>query len=787
MNFYEIPPSYDAEIDELERLIQSYRQGALEATKFRAHRVPFGVYEQRAADTYMVRIRCAGGGVTPRQLKAVALLSEQYGADTIHITTRQELQIHDVILENVPAILRELRKADLATRGGGGNTVRNIMASWDAGIAPGEPFDVTPYAVSLTSMLIAKPDSWTLPRKYKIAFSNSDEDNAHAVFNDLGFIAAKAGTEEGFRVYVAGGMGTKPQTGHVLHEFIPAAQAYRVAEAVKKVFDRHGNRKNKHAARLRFLWNKLGEAKFRELYEEEYRALEGAPLPAIGEIRNEAASRPGLAAGEPASGFSLWKERFVSSQKQAGLFSILAPVTLGNISCRHAVALAETLETFGENVLRCTLEQNLSIRNIPEAYLGHIYSVLKDASDLSSAPKFYGNCIACTGAGTCKLGICLPRGALTAVNRKLMSSKLDMDAVGRLRLNISGCPNTCGAHMTADLGFFGQVERKGQRMYPSYAVVAGARVGSDAPRLAARIGDVSARDLPDFVAGFFRLYIRKKDQYPDFAAYMEKEGTKDIKRLCAKYVDIPGFEEDKNYYFDWGAEEIFSLVGRGVGECSAGLFDLIELDMKTIKKGQKELEKLSDPSASADVLYRIALAAARMLLITRGVEASSDREVFDNFVHYFVECGLVDRRFLPLLELAKNENRAQLATMKEDIFALTRTVEDLYESMDDSLKFPAEKKAAETPSPGEKSKPAAAATGTAQEQTFKDLRGVACPMNFVKTKMELSAMQPGQRLRIFLDDGEPIVNVPRSVAEEGHRVMEQTKTGDYWSVLIERH
>ena len=782
MRFYEIPPSYDAEIDELENLIKRYRQGALEATKFKAYRVPFGIYEQRTADTYMVRIRCAGGGVTPRQLKAVALLSERYGARTIHVTTRQELQLHDVILETVPTILRELRKADLATRGGGGNTVRNIMASWDAGIAADEVFDVTPYAVSLTGMLIAEPDSWTLPRKYKIAFSNSPADNAHAAFNDLGFLAAKQNGEEGFKVYVAGGMGSKPQTGHVLHEFIPALHIYRVAEAVKKVFDRHGNRKNKHAARLRFLWNKLGEEKFRELYAAEYRLLETAPLPALKEIRNESLVSPEKTVGETSAVFSLWKERFVTPQKQAGLFSVLVPVLLGNISCRQAVALAETLEGLGENVLRCTMEQNLSLRNIPAAALGQIYGVLTDIAELAAGPRFYSTSIACTGASTCKLGICLPRGALTAITRKLMNGKLNLDAAGGLRLNISGCPNSCGAHMTADLGFYGQVGRKGQRMFPSYAVVAGARVGGDTPRLASRLGDVSARDLPDFVAALLALYIRKKDRYPNFTAYIDGDGKRDIKKLCGKYADIPDFADDKNYYFDWGAEEIFSLVGKGVGECSAGLFDLIDLDLKAVKKSREELKKLTDPAGAGEILYRITLAAARMLLITRGIEARSDQEVFDTFVQYFVEDNLVDRRFLPLLEIAKQGDRAQLATRKEDILALAQAVERLYEGMDDSLKFQAEK-AAVPPQPA-----GAASAGTDQAaHTFKDLRGIACPMNFVKTKLELASMQPGQMLRIFLDDGEPIDNVPRSVAEEGHRVAELIKVGDYWSVLIERH
>lgn len=782
MKFYEIPASLSTEIDELENLIGKYQEGKLEAAKFRAYRVPFGIYEQRTADTYMVRIRCTGGGITPEQLKTVALLSQQYGGEKIHLTTRQEVQIHDVSLVDIPAILRVLLTIHLSTRGGGGNTVRNIMVSWDAGIAPDEPFDVTPYAISLTSMLIAEPDSWTLPRKYKIAFSNSAQDSASSAFTDLGFMAVIQGGRKGFRVYVAGGLGSKPQVGHVLHPFIPADQVYRIAAAVKRVFDRYGNRKNKRAARLRFLWNKLGEDKFRELYEAAAREIGDFPLMKLPEINNE----PGALTvfiSECSTEFDLWKRRFVSPQKQAGLFSILVPVPLGQLPCRQAIILAELLATSGENVLRLTRDQNLTIRNIPEQYLGNVFRMVKDFSPLSSAPKLHGNSIACTGADTCKLGICLPRGALTALNRNLMKSGLDLDALGDFRLNISGCPNTCGAHMTADLGFYGQVGRKGQRLYPAYVIVAGAQVGGETPQLAARMDTISARDLPDFVLKFLSVYLGKKNNYLNFAQYIDGEGKRDIQEICDRYREIPDFEDDKNYYFDWGAEEIFSLVGKGVGECSAGLFDLIDVDLKAIKEKQQELAAQNDPAVAGEILYQIALAAARMLLVTQGVEARSDGEIFNNFIRYFIEGHLIERRFLPLLEKVQEGNAALLPALKEDIFDLAEAVERLYAGMDDSLKFHLKK---EVTTESDATDGNRAVKPEEQAQAFKDLRGVTCPMNFVKTKLELAKLTSGQLLRIFLDDGEPIDNVPRSVAEEGHRIAAQTRVDDYWSVLIEK-
>lgn len=781
--FYEIPASLSAEIEDLEKLIAQYRQGELEGAKFRAHRVPFGIYEQRKADTYMVRIRCTGGGITPEQLKTVALLAQQYGAAAIHITTRQEVQIHDVSLENVPAILRALLKADLSTRGGGGNTVRNVMVSWDAGIALAEPFDVTPYAVSLTSMLIAEPDSWTLPRKFKVAFSNTDEDNSSGAFTDVGFIAATRDGVRGFKVYVAGGMGAKPQAGHLLHPFVPAGEIYRIAAAIKRVFDRHGNRKNKHAARLRFLWNKLGEAKFRELYEAARREIGDIPLRALPEINNEPGTAvPKALVHADTPEFTLWKRRFVKPQRQGGLCSVLVPVPLGQFPWCQAQQLVEVLAGYGENVLRFTRDQNLSLRNIPASCLGDIYAAVKDFSELAAVPKFYGDCIACTGADTCKLGICLPRGALTALTRKLLSAGLALDALNDFRLNISGCPNTCGAHMTADLGFYGQVGRKEQRMYPSYGIVAGAQVGGETPRLATRLDSISARDLPAFVADFLTLYLAKRERFENFTRYLDAEGKIDIQNVCDKYRHIPSFEDDKNYYFDWGAEEIFSLVGKGVGECSAGLFDLIDLDLQAIHHRKQELTAQPDQAASGELLHEIALRAARMLLITKGGEARSDAEVFAAFRKYFVEAHLVEKRFLPLLKVAGEKDIASLSAMAGEVYALAEAVEKLYEGMDDSLKFQPEKQ----PAAPAAAVPEALEKPAVSVQAVKDLRGVACPMNFVKTKLELAKIGSGQRLQVFLDDGEPIDNVPRSVAEEGHKVLEMSRTADYWSVLIEK-
>lgn len=774
--FYIIPDSLKTEIDGLEQKIKDLQAGRLEAAALKGHPVHFGVYEQRKDNTYMVRIRCAAGAITPAQLRAVAELSQRYAADTLHITTRQELQIHDVQLQDVVPIIRQLVPAGLSTRGGGGNTVRNITASVDSGVAPAEVFDVSPYAFALTSRLSGEPDSWLLPRKYKIAFANSPQDTARAAFNDLGFIAKVQNGVKGFEVYVAGGMGTKPQVGHRLHEFAPETEVYVIAEAIKRIFDNYGNRKNRHAARLRFLWNNLGEAKFLGLYQQEIEALRQEkaaplslpPLPAL----------PPTPALAPVSGaspeFALWRKRYVRSQKQPGLFSVLVPVFLGNLPTNDALALSEFLAPLGTDVLRATLDQNLCLRNIPEAYLGNVYALLKRIAPLSSEPRLLGSSVACTGASTCKLGICLPRGALDVVVKKLAASDLDLDKVADLRMNLSGCPNTCGAHMAADLGFYGRVARKGQTPYPAYGIVVGGRLDHGAARLAEPAGEVSARELPAFVVDFLGHYLHSASA--SYADYLERHGKQFIRTWCEQHRDIPDFEDDKNYYYDWGAAEVFSLAGRGVGECSAGLFDLIDFDLKRLKEFQNELPSLSGEQR-AGALYQITLSAARMLLIAKAVEPRSETEVFSHFRRHFIETSLVDAQYLPLIQIAQQKDLAGIGAREKEVLSLAQTMEALYGKMDNSLRFPGE-----VPKPQGQIQP----SEPSGPVLTKDFRGVACPMNFVKTKLALEGLTAGQQLKILLDDGAPIQNVPRSVAGEGHKILDQSKDGNHWAVLIQK-
>jgi sulfite reductase (ferredoxin) len=777
--FYRLPKSLESEIDNLEALLEGFMQGSVDPASLKSHRVPFGIYEQRQEGTYMARIRCPGGMITPLQFREVALLSERYGDPEIHITTRQELQIHGLSLHCLVPLLRQLASVGLSTRGGGGNTVRNVIVSPESGITLDQVFDVSPHARALTTRLIADPGSWLLPRKFKIAFSCSPLDTGYARFNDLGFIAVIRNRVRGFRVYVAGGMGSKPEIGHLLEDFVSEKEIFSVTEAVKRVFSRHGNRKNRHAARLRFLWREHGEDGFRSLYHEQLEQVKGLPgcLLSDSELDWEH-MRPVLVGKSGAClpttpEFASWSSRYLTVQHQPGLFSVVIPVLLGNVPTSSVVELADFLQPPGGDVVRMTTGQNIQLRNLPETRLGDAFELISRLFELSPAHRLLGNAIACAGADTCKLGICLPRGALRAIVERLRRSELDLDCLNGFRLNLSGCPNSCGQHPLADLGFYGRAGRKNQVLYPGYAVVGGAVTAGEEPRFAAELDQVSARDLPDFVHGLLGRFLSVRERFGSFNEYLRAEGKKDIRELCGGSASIPDFADDKNYYYDWGAGEQFSLVGKGGGECSAGLFDLIELDLRRIRLLRKPWVKGDRGAADTGVLREVVLCACRMLLVTRGVEVRTESQVFLEFQRRFLDTGLVEPRFSAIVSAARDGRLETLGTQAAEVHAFAEAAERLYRSMDSSFRFPGESDGA-------------LVGGSASPALIRDYRDVPCPLNFGKVKLDIASIKSGERLEILLAEGAPIQNVPRSVADEGHLVLSRTKRGNHWSVLVQK-
>ena len=739
---YKLPDSLSKDIDKFASLAKGYQEHSVSATEFKAFRVPLGVYEQRKNEVYMARIRATGGVITPRQLLSVIDIAQKGGSNLLHITTRGEVQILNLDAGNVEQVLRSLQAEGLATKGGGGNTVRNIIVSEFSGIGRSEVFDATPYAMALTSAMVAEPDSYLMPRKLKIAFSSDENFIDYAGVNDIGLVSQIKDGKRGFRVYIGGGAGSKPSVGWLWRDFLPAEDLYALVKAVKTFFNAHGNRKDKYKARLRFIFYKLGkEETFRLIdeYFEKEKANANVKLNVdlnVNENDNEKNAQSSI--------FNLqskkWLSRYATLQRQQGYASVVVPITLGNIwlndaeSVRNLRALLEYVSKFGDDTVRFTPKQNIRLRNIPVSALDELYTLIyKYVPENIDKPAILNNIVSCTGADTCRLGICLSKGLTSAITKALADSGLDLDILQSARINVTGCPNLCGQPLWSDLGFVGKVLHT-DHVYPAYQVFIGANY-TDKPALAESIGTISAHDVPKFVVDLVREYssqlVRESSSHSchssQFGEWLRSESGKGAAlQLIDKYSHVPLFSEDKNYYFDWGSDEVFNVTKRGKPECSAGLFDMIQVDQDSINEARDK-----NP-------YAVIFHASRMLLVTRGLDPQD-------------AAGVIE----------------------------------LYRGMDESLNFSSPRSV--SPLKGEYSLPKTNSPSKEEPKRVKDLRGVLCPMNFVRTKLELATLNSGDLLEIWLDDGKPIENVPGSVRLEGHEILSQTQHSDgYWQVIIKK-
>ncbi|MDR0587792.1 MAG: sulfurtransferase TusA family protein [Burkholderiales bacterium] len=788
MTGYAIPKEVHEDFNTFSKQYRDFAQGSLDAVAFKTYRVPFGIYEQRDPDTYMVRVKLAGGLISPAQLRVLGELAQRYGDKRVHVTTRAGAQIHQVSHPQLLTIIDALHQVGLTGRGGGGNTVRNIMADFDAGVSQHEVFDTTPHAVALTEAMLSLKDSYQLPRKYKIVFSGSTQDLSGASFSDVGFIAKIKDGKRGFGVWIAGGMGAKSRLSDLLIDFLPEEDIYCVAQAIKELFNEKGNRKNKHHARLRFLVEDLGFDTFKALVREKMSALRAqglkpltlSPLSEVTPLADDAL--PPLNEEE-----RLWWNRYVIPQKQKGYYLVKLPLSLGDIHADFAVQLADQLAklTDHHDVIRFAADQNAYLRNLTASSVMALYPLIRQLAPLSVKAPVIGNIVVCTGAATCQLGVTIPRGALKPIEKALTQSDLALDALSDIKIHLSGCPNSCGKHAIADLGFFGKLLRKNGVPYPAYNVLVGAKTGENNTRFARKVADISAFHLPQFVVEVMKSWLSVKPGYRTFSDWIDDTGEQTVKAVADQLSDIPDFDDDKNPYFDYSAKTLFSIKGRGTGECSAGMYDLIEAD-------KKALTELLNAPQDETALRTIRLLAARMLLVTQGDDSRQEEAVLKAFRLYFIDKGYIGTQYIDEL------NGAPTAK----VIDLAREVIALYQTMDHTLSFAVNRPSTgegqarsaeienskDQPNKGEASTLGVKAQplATPPVNRFKDYRGVACPMNFVKTKLDLAQMKSGELLEIVLDDGAPIDNVPQSVANEGHAILSQDKVGDVWHVKIRK-
>ena len=822
---YRIPSTLNGDLDYTQSLIDQFKAGEIQAGQLKSNRVPMGIYEQRKNQHYMLRLRCAGGLVTPEQLAKIAFVGHQLSTSHLHVTTRQEIQIHNVDIEDAIPALKKLEKVGISSAGGGGNTVRNMMVDDRSGLTADEEFDVYPYVEELTSRLIAEKDSFTMPRKYKVAIDTSVATANYSYIADLGLQARIKEGQRGFRVLIAGSAASNAHTGWEVFDFLPEKHLYRAAKALKNWFHKYGNRRNRHKARMRYVFYKYGTEEAKRLYLEEFEKLKKD-----GSIDFEAPAlplehhKPNFPALKAPTDFETWKRRYAHKQTNAeglkeNLWYAYIPLRHGNNSTDFFAEVAEYLGNYGNDVIRFTKKEQIQVRNIPEEYLTNIYAFFKKLGVYQiDYPVVVTNLTCCTGADTCRLGICLPKGAIDGIAKQLLNSNLNLDAIPDFELRMNGCTNICALATWGDLGFSGRVGRVGDDPYPAYTIWLPVKGKHE---IDLQQGYIAAKKIPAFVEDYLRDVIAEQANYADYYDYVAKRGVNIVKELIAKYKEVAPYAEEPDTFFDFGDDEKFSLIKYGKAECSAGLFDIIEIDQDTIREKRKEVELLmgnipqgvptdlqSDGKQATSkiekLLHDIVFSENRMLLVTRGLDPRTDEDVYNGFEKEFIAAGIIPQKFKVLTDKARNNE--SLIEQKPLIDELADLLNDLYQNMDDSLQFklPAEKtpveqvaeeKTAEEKAPAEQvseeKAPAEKASAAEETETIvpdvkKDFRGVMCPMNFVKTKIALTPMQSGQILEILLDDGAPIENVPGSVKNEGHTILSTEKVENYWKVLIKK-
>ena len=581
----ELSPEAEAEIQRFEKEIARVDKGELDPDDFRKFRLENGIYGIRgAADRHMIRIKIRFGAMNALQLERIADITEKCAPNKLaHVTTRQAIQLHEIKRTDVPMILRLLAEVGLTSREACGNTVRNVTCSHYAGISPKEVFDVNPYADLLSLYFLRNPVCQNLPRKFKIAFEGTvEEDYAKVGIHDLGFIAAKRtvnGKEEkGFKVYVGGGLGSTPFPAQLLEEFCPVELYLPTAEAVIRLFDRNGERKDKNRARIKYLVAKWGIETFRKEFLDERRQVvaTGSGKEAFWKLKIGEYAPPALRDAPPIQapaalpGFEEWLGTNTFEQKQKGYFAVQVRCPLGDINPDQMRKLAKISRAFCAGRLRTTIAQNILLHWVPKDSLKALYAQLQPAGLALKDAGHVADITRCPGADTCQIAITHSKGLAFEMG-KIFQNGLSHDAaIQDVTIKISGCTNSCGQHHIANIGFHGASKNVDGRPVPHYQLMIGGYTAADGVAVfGKRIAQIPARRCPEATKAVLEAYKKEKGASENFLEWSNRVGAQHLKGVVAPFVTVPAFDQDPIAYEDLGDPGKPFKLEMGKGECAA--------------------------------------------------------------------------------------------------------------------------------------------------------------------------------------------------------------------------
>lgn len=643
-------PVVEKDIIELERKIQLFKEGKIAEEKFRSLRLARGVYGQRQQGVQMVRIKLPYGKMSFAQWHRIAAVSDEFSNGNLHLTTRQDIQVHFVSLDRTPQLWAELEKDSVTIREACGNTVRNITASDTAGIDVEEPFDITPYAHAMFEYFLRKPLCQEMGRKFKIAFSSSEKDTALTFMHDLGAIPrirVVDGKEvRGFKVLIAGGLGAQPHLAVATHEFLEADLLIPYLEAVLRVFDRHGERNSRHKARIKFLVQKIGIDAFNELVIAEQKALthqtyviDAASFPEAVLPSYSASVATSAVPANPYQ-YELWQSTNVIKQKQDGFVAVYVRVTNGNISSDTSRILIEQLKDVVADDVRVTVNQGLQFRFVKPQHLPYIFNVL-DAVGLAK-PGFgsVADVTSCPGTDTCNLGISNSTGTAIALSELIEEEFPQFLYNKELAIKISGCMNSCGQHGMASIGFHGSsLKAKGQVLPALQVLIGGGVLGSGNGRIADKVIKVPSKRGPDVLRAVLNDFINN-GAGDTFLNYSLQKGDRYYYELLKPLADLETLQAED--YIDWGQQEKFATA-IGVGECAGVMIDLVATLILEAEEKIENSKLCLDNNAWADAIYHAYAAqvhSAKALLLQQGVQCNTQHGILNDFDKYFTATGL---------------------------------------------------------------------------------------------------------------------------------------------------
>ena len=643
-------PVIENDIIDLADKIAKFKNLQIDEEKFRALRLARGVYGQRQPGVQMIRIKIPYGKMSFRQLRRIADLSDEYASSKLHATTRQDIQIHYVSLDKTPELWAKLEQDNITLREACGNTVRNVTASDKAGIDPNEPFDVSPYAHAIFEYFLRNPICQEMGRKFKIALSSSEEDSAFTFIHDVGLIPKlqiENGNEiRGFKVFIGGGLGAQPFLAKLSHEFLEESKVIPFIEGLLRVFDRYGERARRQKARLKFLVNDLGLEEVLRLVEEEQQALKSKVYHVD---VNAFKSTPDLPEDKDYSSvvvddqakFQRWKETNVFEQKQKGYYAAYIKLLLGDMSSDLARRFADIAEKYAADDIRITVNQGYLLKFIKEDALKPLFNELNKVGLAEPGFDSAADITACPGTDTCNLGISSSTGLARALEDVIKDEYPDLIHNNNLKIKISGCPNSCGQHGMASIGFHGSSMKNGMNVLPAVQIMLGGGVNSDGEgEIAERVVKVPSKKAPDALRLILDDYDGNAQDGEYYKDYFKRQGKMYFYNLLKPLANLEEVSEED--YIDWGQDRKF-FVQTAVGECAGVIIDLVSTLLFDSDEKLGWAEESLEQGYYADSIYHsynVFVNSAKAMLLGEDVKNSSHMSVISDFDRLFVQKGV---------------------------------------------------------------------------------------------------------------------------------------------------